>query len=102
MVVFKISIQSAFARPAESNPVIPGHAYRPAFRVALQAVEAKTRDVHVFRLPRHFKQLQDAYALSYVIGADPACSAGAVNLLKPLCLKLAIICSVKCIVYSVN
>ena len=83
MVVFKIDIQSIFARPAESDPVIPSHAHRPAFRPALQAVEAKASDVHVLRLRRHFQKLQDANALPDMIGADPACLAGTVDLFKP-------------------
>src|SRR6266852_9025915 len=84
MIVFKIDIQSAFARPAESDPVIPSHAHRPAFRFALQAVETKACDVHVLRLPRYFQQLQDAHALPDMIGADPACLTCAVDLFKPL------------------
>jgi len=43
-------------------------------------MEPKTRDVHVLRLRPHFRQLQNAYALSNVIGADPARLAGEVNL----------------------
>src|SRR5437660_12723319 len=84
MVVFKIDIESAFSRPGESDPVIPGHAHRPAFRAASQAVEAKACYVHVLRFPRYFQQLQDAHALPDMIGADPACLAGAVDLVKPL------------------
>ena len=83
MVIFKIDIQGVFTRPTESNPVIPGHAHRPAFRFALQALEAKARDVHVFRLSRHFQQLQDTHTLPDMIGTDPACRAGAVDLFKP-------------------
>jgi len=44
MVVFKIDIQGVFARPSEGDPVIPGDAHRPAFWVALQAVEALAFD----------------------------------------------------------
>jgi len=103
MVVFKIDIQSAFARPAKSDPVIPGHAYRPAFRVALQAVKAKACDVHVFGLARYFQQLQDTHALPDMTGADPARPAGAVNLRKPFMAEAANHrFSVNCIVYSVN
>src|SRR6266849_6212352 len=87
MIVFKIDIQSIFARPAESDPVIPSHAHRPAFRPALQAVEAKACNVHILRLPRYFQQLQDALALPDIIGADPARLAGAVDLSSPWCRK---------------
>src|SRR5580698_6858703 len=59
MVVFKIDVQGPFARPAESDPVITGHAHRPALRVALQAVEAKAGDVHILGMARYFQQLQD-------------------------------------------
>jgi hypothetical protein len=90
MVVFKIDIQSAFARPAESDPVIPSHAHRPAFRPALQAVEAKACNVPILRLLRHFQQLQDALALPDMIGADPARLAGAVDLFKPLVPEAAV------------
>src|SRR6266404_1763870 len=72
-----------FAWSGESDPVIPGYAHRPAFRAALQAVKAKTRDVHVLRLPRYFQQLQDAHALPEMAGADPARLAGTVDLFKP-------------------
>ena len=84
MVVFKIDIQSAFARPAESDPVIPSHAHRPAFRPALQAVEAKASNVPILRLPRYFQPLQDGLALRDMIGA------GAVDLFKPLVPEAAV------------
>jgi hypothetical protein len=77
MVIFEIDIQGGFARPAETDPVIRGHAQRPAFRAA---VEAKACDVHALRLSRHFERLQDARALADMICADPACLAGAVDL----------------------
>jgi hypothetical protein len=90
MVVFKIDIQSAFARPAESDPVIPSHAHRPAFRPAVQAVESEILQLHILRLPRYFQQLQDALALPDMIGADPARLAGAVDLFKPLVPEAAV------------
>src|SRR3984893_15644834 len=81
MVAYKIDIQSAFARPTESEPVIPSHAHRPAFRPALQAVEAKASNLPILRLPRYFQPLQDGLALRDMIGA------GAVDLFKPGCRK---------------
>src|SRR5260370_30270680 len=59
MVVFKIDIQSIFTRPAESDPVIPSHAHRPALRAALQAVEAKSCDVYVLPPPPYIQPFQD-------------------------------------------
>src|SRR5271157_961614 len=83
VVVLKIDIHSVLARPAESDAVIPAHAQRPAFRTTLQSVKTKACDVQVLRPLRHFQQLQDTHALPDVIGADPACLAGAVDLFKP-------------------
>jgi hypothetical protein len=103
MVVFKIDVQSVFAGPAESDPVISGHANRPAFRVTLQAMEAKTCDIHVFRLRRYFEQLKDAHALPDTIGTDAACLAGEVNFFKTLMSEAADHSfSVNALVYSVN
>src|ERR1700757_947467 len=82
MVVFKIDLQGVFAQPAESNAAVSHHPYRPAFRAAMQAMEAKSRDVHLFRTGGHFQQLQDARALPSLIGSDPARLAGQVELLK--------------------
>jgi len=73
MVVLEIDIQGGFARPAEGDPVIPGHPQRPSFRFAFEAVEVKTGDVQLLRLTCDFQQLQDANALPNMIGADPAC-----------------------------
>ena len=56
--------------------------YRPR-KSALQAVETKASDVHVFRLHRYFQQLQDSHALPNMSGSNPACLAGEVNFLKP-------------------
>jgi hypothetical protein len=50
MVGFKIDAQSAFAGPAESDPVISRHAHRPAFRIALQDVKAEAGNVHLLGL----------------------------------------------------
>ena len=103
MVVLKIDIQSVLTRPAESDPAIPSHAHGPAFRLAFEAVEAKARDVHVLRPPRHLQQLQDTHALPDLAGADPARLAGEVNLLKPFVPETADhSLSVKSLVYSVN
>ena len=44
----------------------------------------KACDVHILRPPSYFQQLQEAYALPDMIGTDPACFAGEVNLLEPL------------------
>jgi len=82
MVVFKIDIQSVFARPAEGDPEISGHAHRPALRAALQAVEAIPGDVQVFGPPRRFQQLEDAHAFPDVVGANPARLASEVKLFK--------------------
>jgi len=89
MVVFKIDIQGGFAGPAESDPVISGHAHRPAFWVALQAVQTKASDVHVLGPSRYFQQLQDAYALPDMVGADPAGLSGEVNFFQPLVSEAA-------------
>jgi len=40
-------------------------------RAALRAVEAKTCDIHVFRLLGCAQQLQDTHALPNMIGAYP-------------------------------
>jgi hypothetical protein len=103
MAVFKIDVQSVFAGPAESDPVISGHANRPAFRVTLQAMESKTCDIHVFRLRRYFEQLKDAHALPDTISADPACLAGEANLFQPFMPEAASRSfSVNALVYTVN
>src|ERR1035438_6088619 len=103
MVVFIIDIQCVFARPSESDPVIPRHPHRPAFRVALQAVKAKACDVHVLRSLRYVQQLQDTHALPDLIGADPACLCGEMNLFKPFMSEAADhSLTVNLLVYSVN
>jgi hypothetical protein len=83
MIVFKIDSQGVFARPAESDPVIPGHAYRPAFWVALQAVEVKACDIHILGPLRYLQQLQDSNALPDMFGTDPAGLAGEVKFFEP-------------------
>jgi hypothetical protein len=103
MVVFKIDFRSLFARPAEGDPAISGHAHRPAFRVASQAVKVKASDVHVLGLPRYLQQLQDAYALADISGADPARRALELNLFHSLMPEAADHTSaVDHMVYSVN
>jgi len=103
MVVLEIDIQGGFARPAEGDPVIPGHPHRPTFRFALQAVEVKTGDVQLLRTTCYFQQLQDANALSDMIGANPASLAGEINLFKSLVSELADhFRSVDYLVYSVK
>src|ERR1035437_778360 len=89
MVILEINIDGRFLRPAEGDPVISGHPQRPAFRFALQAVEVKAGDVQLLRLTCDFQQLQDANALSEMIGANPAGLAGEVNLFKSLVPELA-------------
>jgi hypothetical protein len=71
--------------------------------VPLKAVETKTCDIHVLRLPRYFQQLQDTHALPDVIGTDPACLAGELNLFKPFMSEATDRSfSVNRLVYSVN
>ena len=66
-------------------------------------MEAKARDVHVFRTRRHFQQLQYARTLSDLAGSDPARLAGSVKLFKPFMPEAANHAfSVKHLVYSVN
>jgi len=84
MVILKIDVQGGFILPAEGDPVIPGHPQRPSFRFALQAVKVKAGDVQLLRLTCDFQQLQDAYALPEMIGANPAGLAGEIYLLKSL------------------
>ena len=84
MVILKIDIQGCFVLPAEGDPVISGYPQRPSFRFALQAVEVKAGDVQLLRLTCDFQQLQDANALSDMIGANPAGCAGEINLFKSL------------------
>ena len=72
-------------------------------RVAAQAVKAEPCDVHVLGQPRYFQQLQNAHAPPDMVGTDPACLAGKVNLLKPLMSEAADHSfSVNVLVYSVN
>jgi hypothetical protein len=103
MIVLEIDIQGGFTSPAEGNPVIPAHPHRPSFRFALQAVEVEAGDIQLLRQARDFKQLQNANALPYLIGANPASLAGEVNLLKPLVPERANhFRSVDYLVYSVK
>jgi hypothetical protein len=69
----------------------------------LQAVKAKACDVHVLRLLRYVQQLQDTHALPDLIGANPACLRGEMNLFKPFMSEATDHSStVNLLVYSVN
>src|ERR1017187_5296627 len=84
MVVFIVYVHGALAQPAEGNAIVSGHPHRPALLTAMQPVEAKAGDVHVFRSLGHFQQLQDSCALPDLAGANPAGLAREIKLLKPL------------------
>ena len=103
MVILEIDIHGGFARPAEGDPVIPGHTQRPSSWFALQAVEVKAGDVQLLRLTCGLHQLQDTNALSDMIWANPAGFACEINLLKSLVPERADhSCSVDYLVYSVK
>jgi hypothetical protein len=87
MVIFKVDINRAFARPAERDAMVSGNADGPSPRLALQAVEPVPGQVHFLRLRRDLKQLKDAGALPDMFATDPACRADAVNLFKILYRK---------------
>jgi hypothetical protein len=89
MVVFEIDIQGVLARPTERDPIVSRHAHRPTRRFRLQAVKAKSRDIHVLGPLRYFQQLQDAHAFPDMGGTDAAGATGAMNLFKPLMLEAA-------------
>jgi hypothetical protein len=46
-------------------------------------MEVKAENIYLLRQTRDFQQLQDANALSAMIGANPAGLAGEINLFKP-------------------
>ncbi len=80
VIILVVDFGGAFAEPAECDAVVSRHEDRPAFWVAMQTVKMKPRDVHVLGPLRYFQQLQDAYALPYLVGTNPASSASAVKL----------------------
>ena len=103
MVILKIDIQGVLSRPAECDPVIRGHTYRPAFRYALQTVEVKPRDVHIPGPGCYAERLKDTYALPDIVGAYPTCPAGELKLFKPLVFEATDhFQTVNGLVYSVN
>src|ERR1700693_1867844 len=91
MVVFKINIQSAFARPADKRSG-NSQSRAPTGVSALPCRPWKRKPATFIssRLPRYFQQLQDALAFPDMIGADPAPLAGAVDLFKPLVPEAAV------------
>jgi hypothetical protein len=58
MVIFKVDINRAFARPAERDAIVSGNADGPSPRFALQAVEPVPCHVHFLRLLRNLKRSQ--------------------------------------------
>jgi hypothetical protein len=84
MVVFKIDGLGAFAGPSERDAIVSADADRPSLRFAVQGMEPVPCNVHLLRLARYFKRLQDADAFSEVLGANPPCLPREIKLFEAL------------------
>jgi hypothetical protein len=82
MVIFQIDVYRLLARPPKRDSKACRHAHRPPLWTAVQTMKPKSCDVHVFRLLRDFKQLQNSDALPDLIRPDAACPAVGIKLLE--------------------